>query len=491
MQFVSNGPDVPDRLLQAHEDGDVVFFAGSGISRPAGLPDFPGLVDRLFDALSEPRTRVQQEAIDRHQFDSAIDLLERSIKGKHITVRRKLFDILIPERLPPDIETHHALLTLSRTRSGPTRLITTNFDHLFEEAMRASSLQVPCFQAPLLPPPKRHWSGLMYLHGRLPDDESDDDLVRLVLSSGDFGRAYLTDRWASRFVSELFRRHMVCYVGYSITDSVLRYMMDALAADRRFGESSQEVFAFASYSDDKSHEEAKWRAKNVTPILYQDDDDHSFLHETLREWARTYRDGSYGKERIVVEHAPSYPIASTAEDDFVGRMLWALSDRVGRPANRFADLEPLPPLDWLDHFSDMRFGHVDLPQFDIVPESVKDTSVGFSLLCRPSPDTHWMELVHPIAPSTPLDSRMLGLARWLEGYLDHPRLLLWLAKRGGQLHPTFASGIRARLDYLDELKRKGEEEELDAIRAKAPHAIPRPAMRRLWDLLLIGRIRPR
>jgi len=32
MQFVTNGPDIPDALLQAHEEGRVVFFYGAGIS---------------------------------------------------------------------------------------------------------------------------------------------------------------------------------------------------------------------------------------------------------------------------------------------------------------------------------------------------------------------------------------------------------------------------------------------------------------------------
>ena len=43
MQFVTNGPDIPDALLQAHEEGRVVFFCGAGISAPAGLPLFQKL----------------------------------------------------------------------------------------------------------------------------------------------------------------------------------------------------------------------------------------------------------------------------------------------------------------------------------------------------------------------------------------------------------------------------------------------------------------
>jgi hypothetical protein len=51
MQLIQNGPDVPERLLQAHEEGRVVFFCEAGISYLAGLPGFKGLVTRVRDAL--------------------------------------------------------------------------------------------------------------------------------------------------------------------------------------------------------------------------------------------------------------------------------------------------------------------------------------------------------------------------------------------------------------------------------------------------------
>jgi NAD-dependent SIR2 family protein deacetylase len=51
VRFIKDGPDIPDRLVQAHEDGDVVFFCGAGISYPAGLPGFEGLTTGLFEAL--------------------------------------------------------------------------------------------------------------------------------------------------------------------------------------------------------------------------------------------------------------------------------------------------------------------------------------------------------------------------------------------------------------------------------------------------------
>lgn len=58
MQFVNRGPDIPDSLLQAHEDGRVVFFCGAGISYPADLPLFDGLVNRIYEKLGTTRTAI-------------------------------------------------------------------------------------------------------------------------------------------------------------------------------------------------------------------------------------------------------------------------------------------------------------------------------------------------------------------------------------------------------------------------------------------------
>ena len=70
-------------------------------------------------------------------------------------------------------------------------------------------------------------------------------------SNGDFGLAYLTERWASRFVGELFRDYVVCFVGYSVEDPVMRYMVDALSADRLWGEVRHKVYAFAPHGRGK------------------------------------------------------------------------------------------------------------------------------------------------------------------------------------------------------------------------------------------------
>jgi hypothetical protein len=488
-QFVQNGPNIPESLLQAHEEGRVVFFCGAGISYPARLPGFRGLVEKLYSRLAPVRSAVQQAAIKSKQYDTAVGLLEADVGRER--VRRTMADILNPDLTSPKATaTHQALLNLGRTRDGRMRMITTNFDRLFEEVIPAAGFTVHPFQAPLLPVPKNRWDGLVYLHGLLSKAPIAGELDRLVISSGDFGLAYLTERWAARFVSELFRNYTVCFVGYSIADPVLRYMMDALAADRLLGESSPEMYAFGSYAKGKEEIRAnEWKAKNVTPILYMEHNRHAYLHKTLQAWGTTYRDGVGGKERIVVESAIARPLASTTQDDFVSRLLWALSDLNGLPARRFAELDPVPSLDWLEPLCEARFGHIDLGRYGIPPKAGVDGKHAFSLLSRPTPYqlAPLMTLADAGARSSEWDNVMRQLARWLLRHLNDPKLILWLVKRGGRLHDDLGAWIEHRLEELAKLERDGKTDELDRIRAGAPNAIPGPWMRTLWRLLLRGR----
>lgn len=493
MQFVNNGPDIPERLLQAHEDGRVVFFCGAGISYPARLPGFAGLVNKLYASLNVVPNPVQQIAIKAEQFDTAIGLLEAAIVGGREEVRKKLAEILKPDFTAPNATaTHEALLTLSKSRKGHTRLITTNFDCLFEEVIAARAMSLKRFDAPLLPVPKNRWDGLVYLHGLVADSPTPTDLDRLVISSGDFGLAYLTERWAARFVSELFRNYTVCFVGYSINDPVLRYMMDALAADRLLGEHTPDMFAFGSYPKGKYDERAnEWRAKNVVPILYREHKHHAYLHKSLWEWAKTYRDGVRGKENIVVESAMARPLGGTKQDYFVPRMLWALGDKAGLPAKRFAEMDPVPSLKWLEVLSEDRYGHTDLDRFGVPPKDGEDEKLAFSLTCRPSP--YWLAprmcVVDADAGRSSWDTVMEHLAEWLTRHLDDAELLFWLVKQGGQLHENFAQLIERRLDDLTRLERDGDEAKLTRIRENAPNAIPGALMRTLWRLLLTGRVK--
>lgn len=99
MQFIAKGPEIPSGLLQAHQEGKVVFFTGAGISYRAGLPTFQGLVEAIYRELGESCTPEEEKALTGRKFDSVLDLLEGRIRGKRCSMRKALFKSLKVKRL--------------------------------------------------------------------------------------------------------------------------------------------------------------------------------------------------------------------------------------------------------------------------------------------------------------------------------------------------------------------------------------------------------
>lgn len=453
MRFIPEGPEIPERLMWAHEEGRVVFFCGAGISYPAGLRNFTWLVDQIYTQLHRTRRGPEEAAYNEKRYDAVLNLLEKDLAGGRETLRSHLPDILKPDlRRRHALATHRALLTLARDRSDRTRLVTTNFDRLFVKA----GGKVGHISAPHLPTPKQsRWDGVVYLHGLMAEKPSTTDLNRLVLTSGDFGLAYLTERWASRFVSELFTKYTICFVGYSADDVVLRYMLDALSADELLGEKPIEVFSFAGASagDEEAIRES-WRAKGVTPIIYDDRGGHSCLHETLRSWAKTYQAGLQGRRGVALREARLSP-DKLDESGSTARLVWALNESSGEIAKAFATAEPAPTIAWLAPFTEPRFDRTDLPQFGILCNQLPngrpgDQELKFSLLSHPSAPAYarWTSLVtHDgfLTAQAGMDSVSMWLAQWLCRHLDKSETILWVAENGGRLHPMFENMVRNQL----------------------------------------------
>ena len=201
MQFIPKGPDVPDDLLRFHEDGKVVFFCGAGISMGAGLPDFKGLVKGIWKEVGNNTLSAEEKQYMRTgRYDAALGFLEKKVNEAGV-IRNGLATVLSNYRQKKNYaRTHKSLLTLSRTRGVNTHLhlVTTNFYRLFENLNQEADYHHNSYVAPLLPIPKQtNWDGVVYLHGLLPEGNDENALKNLVVTSGDFGRAYLKERWAA------------------------------------------------------------------------------------------------------------------------------------------------------------------------------------------------------------------------------------------------------------------------------------------------------
>ena len=128
-KFVNAGPVVPDELVQALEEDRVVIFCGAGISMGAGLPSCGGLVEFCYERLAE--ALPANDAPDWAWPDRMLGALEGKY-GVH-RVREIVHQRL--DEAPTTLDLHKAILRLAKLRGDRgTRLITTNFDTLFEQA---------------------------------------------------------------------------------------------------------------------------------------------------------------------------------------------------------------------------------------------------------------------------------------------------------------------------------------------------------------------
>jgi len=300
LQFIEGGPKLPFELITSQEEGQVVFLCGAGVSMgpPVWFPDFRKLVDNIYIDLNEdymlhPAEREGMDCDPRFLApDRTLNALFRRLKPQRGRVMEALRKAL--ETNHNGTRFHENLLKLSRGSSGDIRLITTNFDTLFERSWRHfSGQELDSHAASGMPSPGAYdWQGVFHLHGRLADDNiAGLTESQLVLTSAEFGDAYLRTGWASRYLYDLLRHTNVVIIGYSLNDPPLRYLIDALDADRdRFDFKS--LYAIAPIQDgNASDTEAIWTARGTTPLLYDPvnskngNSDHVVLRKTIEAWA--------------------------------------------------------------------------------------------------------------------------------------------------------------------------------------------------------------
>ena len=291
------GVDFPRRLTEALERDELVVFAGAGVSMgaPANLPNFADLAASIATGTGE--------ALDKRE---PIDRFLGQLQGRGTDVHERAADIL-RRGTPEPTALHTDLLRLYRTPQS-LRLVTTNFDALFEQAAAHVLDPAPSvFTAPALPLGSS-FSGIVHVHGDLTDPQG------MVLTDADFGRAYLTEGWARRFLVDLFRTHTVLFVGYSHSDTVMNYLSRALppGGGARF-----------ALTDEPGNPE--WQLLDVEPIGYErtPEGDHSALSEGVRCLADYSRRRLLDWQGDIAEIAKSPP---TLDDEAMDLIDDALSD---------------------------------------------------------------------------------------------------------------------------------------------------------------------
>ena len=192
--------DYPAELLAAIRSQRLVVFAGAGISmgEPAGLPSF----DRLAQQIAEGTAQGPSEGETTDRFLGR--LKAAGVKVHEIAAKR------LSQGEPQPNPLHHNLIRCF-TRDDRVRVVTTNFDQLFERAAEVQEiLELPIYSAPALPL-GRAFRGLVHVHGSLLQPET------MTLTDEDFGRGYLTEGWRDDSWLICFGRTPCCSWGTATT----------------------------------------------------------------------------------------------------------------------------------------------------------------------------------------------------------------------------------------------------------------------------------
>ncbi|MGH1522730.1 SIR2 family protein [Leifsonia sp. L25] len=293
--------DLPEEVVEAHANGTLVFFVGAGASAgaPSSLPTFENLARAL-------AKRASHRFSKRGGFDFFIGSLESLPGGFNAHQHAKELISDPKSRFSP---LHRAIVDLANA-SGTFRVVTTNYDDHLASAARDAAMPIgDTWFAPALPL-GRSFEGLVHLHGSVTRSEMD-----MILTDRDFGRAYMTDAWAARFLLPMFDRFTVVFVGYSHDDVIMRYL--ALGLPSRDEGSPNTRFAFTSAPDD-----TKWEYLGIVPIEYPVvGRDHGALVSAFEAWGDRARMGQLEHRARMRDIVTAGPKLTPVERDYLmGRL---------------------------------------------------------------------------------------------------------------------------------------------------------------------------
>ena len=299
MRFLPDGADIPDDLVRAVMAGEVTFLCGAGVSFRARMPLFKGLTEDVYATLGETPANEASErtAFEREEYDRALRSLEKRTHppGNPQSRVREVVGARLKSPDGVEFPDHRALLEISRDSAGRPRLLTTNFDTLFERAAADSGIaDAPSHAGKSLPKPggPRDY-GVLHLHGRIADPTLELDETDLVLTSADFGDTYLRDGWASQYIEDRMRLGALVLIGYRAEDAAFRLLLETLDADRDRFRDLKDIYAIEKREAESA---SFWRAKGIKPIEFGS---YDAIYAALAEWAKfATRPTDYGRERL-------------------------------------------------------------------------------------------------------------------------------------------------------------------------------------------------
>ena len=197
------------------DQGKLVLFIGSGVSRNSGYPSWEGLV-REFDKVI---SYSEDPSIKKYSSDEMLKIPQYAFSNE-----AKYYEVLL-EQFKLSDETQNPILD-SLMSLNPQHIITTNYDNLIELAIERynplytnekRAFEVIHSDNDLVDISSSHL--LIKMHGDLRDIEN------IVLKEDDYLTYSETHKLIETYIKSLLVNHSFVFVGYSLSDTNLKLIM--------------------------------------------------------------------------------------------------------------------------------------------------------------------------------------------------------------------------------------------------------------------------
>ena len=213
--------------------GDFIVFAGAGIPKPTGIPDWKGLLKALDE--EQPLGGVDIEEIDEYLYPEVAQMLFVTYEQKN-----KVDDYyrIIKEKTESKAASYVPLQRKIVKAGG--RIITTNFDDTFEKAFEDELADLRRYKGgrhsykvqrlPFLSEEKvKAGNCITYLHGKIGQGRKT-----IIFKTADYEKYYpsiLGKRRSSsleKFLRDVYEKDTLVFIGFSFSDRYLSKLLQKI-----------------------------------------------------------------------------------------------------------------------------------------------------------------------------------------------------------------------------------------------------------------------
>lgn len=249
------------KLVKANQNNKLVIFAGAGVSKDSGLPDWKTLTKSFkseIDEIEDNILSVTQLHLNQRGKKESLDALKNALRYN---------------------QTHYNLIHEQIVKLRPFHILTTNYDEHFEQVIYKQQLKYSVVRKDADLPDCNSNSFLVKMHGDIAEKN-------IVLTKYDYDHYKNNFPLIKGFVEGVFATNLVLFIGFSFDDPNLQELLKRV--NNILQASYQPPYLLYIPDNNKKKREINSEVSKLTKlglkvILYNDNSVTQYYNELIRK----------------------------------------------------------------------------------------------------------------------------------------------------------------------------------------------------------------